>query len=96
MILGKWDFECPRRPILDDPDTYGFIFAAHAHYQNGYLMEEGSVMDQPARLMKMVAIISDQVIKCSDEKQQVERERTEANRRRDSQNRGKKRHGGVE
>jgi hypothetical protein len=85
MILDELDFSCPRQPLFEDPDTFSYIFNAYANYQNGFLMEEGSVMDQPAKLIKILAIVGDQVVKCSEDKKEAERERTEAHRRRNSQ-----------
>ena len=71
LIDGKPDWSCPRRPWLDDPEGLFFLMDVYAHYQNGFLPEQGGVLDQPAKLMRMLAIIGKAHADC-DEQQQAE------------------------
>lgn len=72
----RWD--CPARPWLDHPEMMSFLMEAYVHYQNGYLMETGSIMEQPVFAMKALAIISNQMVDCWEEKRRSEADKAEA------------------
>lgn len=48
---------CPRRPIFEDPLFYDRLFQAYAHWKQGILPEEGSLLSQPSVLTQMVQVI---------------------------------------
>jgi hypothetical protein len=81
LINGEENYQCPARPWLDDPDLLFALYEAFAHYQNGFLLEEGAIVDQPNRLMKAMAILSDQVVLCGEQKQEADRKREEHRQR---------------
>jgi len=69
------DDTCPATPWRDDPWTMGFLYDALAHYRNGYLLTAGGVMDQPAKLMKALAVMGSELVVCEQEQRDTARKR---------------------
>jgi hypothetical protein len=50
---------CPRRPLLDKPALLGKTFWLYRNFDRGILPEEGSLLSQPNKLMRMFAVLDD-------------------------------------
>jgi len=75
MVDGELDYQCPRRPWLDDLYGMHTLYDAMTHYRNGFLMEPGGVLDQPVKMMSALVVMSNQVEKCKTDKDDSEREK---------------------
>ena len=56
---------CPRRPVLDDPAYFGYVFWLYRQMQNGVTQEQGGLQDQPGRLLQSFRVIDSALNECS-------------------------------
>jgi hypothetical protein len=56
-IEGEEWWQCPRRPILDQPDFWREIMSAYNHFRAGMFVDEGAVNDQSYRLMMLFRLL---------------------------------------
>lgn len=57
-IIGGEEFHrCPRFPLLEDPDYFSDLFWGHQQFKKGILPEEGGLLSQPGKLMKLYFMI---------------------------------------
>jgi len=76
---------CPRRPLLDKPQRFGYLFWLYRQKEKGYLPERGGLNDQPAKYLAYMGIIDRALDFCTSEKQKKE----ERQRRRDAALKGR-------
>ena len=50
---------CPRRPLLDNGTILSKTFFLYRNYDRGILPEEGALLSQPHKLLRMFATIDD-------------------------------------
>jgi hypothetical protein len=81
-LEGERVMRCLRRPLLDDPQFYGYVLNASGHYQRGLLPGPGGVLDQPALLMSYLAVVEAARLDFQSQKdaQEVDKARRQAAR----------------
>lgn len=67
---------CPRRPLLNDPETYDYLFWLYGMLQYGILPDGPSLNSNPAKLLTLFRII-----KAAESEATSERETAEAKKR---------------
>lgn len=50
-VQEEW-WQCPRRPILDDPYMFDFVLKSWGARERGFLPYPGAYLDQPAKLVQ--------------------------------------------
>jgi hypothetical protein len=69
---------CPRRPFLENPLWYNAIFQSSAYQEKGMLTEPGTWLDQPAKLIQALQVVSQGASDAQDYKQAAEERRKRA------------------
>lgn len=54
---GEEQYQCPRRPVLDDPHYWSDLFAFWRGFKNGLLPDDGNIMAQSARGWKLLSLL---------------------------------------
>lgn len=67
----EW-FQCPRRPLKDEPALWDEFLALYSFYKRGYLPEDGGVVDQPHKLLVMLSVFESAVTEAERSKQEME------------------------
>lgn len=57
IIDDEQVFRCPRRPFLEDPTWFNAIFMSSSYMEKGMLTEEGTWIDQPAKLVEALQVV---------------------------------------
>ena len=72
---------CPRRPLLDNPEYYSYLFWLYRQMQNGILQESGGLEDQPSRMVESFRIMEVTLNECAEIKRVDEAKKTARMRR---------------
>lgn len=72
FLDGEPLLRCPRRPLLDDPESIGYIFWLYRQKEKGYLPEPGGLNDQPAIFVQYMTIIDRALDFCREEQRKRE------------------------
>jgi hypothetical protein len=70
---------CPRRPLLDNPSLFVDIFWLFRNYDRGILPEEGSLLSQPHKLVRIFEALDN--AKNSANAEQMSREQKKSSQR---------------
>lgn len=57
IIDNEQVYRCPRRPFLDNPQWYNAIYSSSSYMERGMLTEEGTWLDQPAKLSEALQVV---------------------------------------
>lgn len=68
-IDGEVVWQCPRRTIKDDPNSWGRLLRLYSGYKNGMLPFIGGTAAQPAKIMMAFAVLDEMKQDCDEEKQ---------------------------
>ncbi len=58
LIDGEEWFQCPRRPLKDNPLYWNFLLSQFVYYRAGHLPAGPAIQDQPAKLMTLLREIN--------------------------------------
>jgi hypothetical protein len=74
---GEQLLRCPRRLALDEPKLLNEVFWFYKNYDRGILPEEGNLLSQPAKLMRMIAIVDEAKMAAQAEQRETEERRAQ-------------------
>lgn len=68
---GKQLWRCPLRPVYENPVFYEEAIAAFSWYKRGFLVDTGTWLDQPSKLLVCIDIIERTVSEIHNHEQRV-------------------------
>jgi len=57
-MIGEAHETCPLRLVLDEPGDFGRAIQLYSLYQNGVLMQDGALLEQPNTYIEIMYVIS--------------------------------------
>jgi hypothetical protein len=65
---GVDTWQCPRRPVKDDPAYFGELMGLYNLYAEGVLADEGAIMSQATKYVTLMRLVHSTVNECEAQK----------------------------
>lgn len=73
---GERQWQCLRRPVKDDPASFGDLMALYSLYAEGVLADDGALMSQATRYVTLMRLVHSVVNEC--QAQRIEEARSKS------------------
>ncbi len=72
---GEDLWHCPRRPFLDSPEWFNWLFTSYQWMKRGFLPDGGTWLDQGAKLVELLQVIDVAIHDANETKRKQEEQK---------------------